>query len=64
MSTKQWEEDARTDYETLLKRIKDAYYEGHRDGDHDGYANHVDQCWEASNAKHFHDTIKKLWSEQ
>lgn len=61
---KQWLDYARTDYDVLLERIKDAYFEGALDG-MNGYSDQTcAEMWEVSDAKKIHDTLKKLWSEQ
>lgn len=59
----QWEDDARTECEVLLKRIKDAFFEGF--GDRAGpFPELAEYSWQASDAKRIHDTLQQLWSEQ
>lgn len=63
---KQWKEDARTDHDVLLQRIKDAWNEGYEDGGCEFGDPTQDRAyaWEVSNAKRVHDVLRDLWRAQ
>ena len=58
----QWLEDAKTEYDVLLRRIQEAFFEGFAESDTGDFS--VLEAWRRSNAKRVHDTLKQLWSKQ